>query len=121
MVHYGQALIGFHALGAPHAFTVDLTNFSRSPSLREQLDEDESGENRALILHSLTEELSWEGKVKSASTDFLDLSQGALLTVAGITGGGILAKRAVERWSLMQAKTISLSATRYPDLASPFG
>lgn len=118
MNHYGQS-ITWGTLDAPHPFTGTCTSYSYRSQLQRQLDADENGDNYALIQHSKKAEISFEAKITQASQDehdFLDLSTGAAITISGVTGGGILCSRAVERWSLGQPKTASIQATHYPDM-----
>ena len=115
MNRYGQA-ITWSTIAAPRPFTGTLTAYSYREQRTRLTDEDESGDHRALILHSKKADLNWSAKVTEGSTDFLDLSAGAAITLTGIAAGVILATRAVERWVLMQPKTISCQATHYPDM-----
>lgn len=114
MNRYGQA-ISWSTPNAPHVFTGICTNYRYNPTVQSQLDEDESGDNRAIIQHSKKAELSFEAKITEDSTDFLDLSAGAMITVTGTPAGGvILARRAIERWVLQQPKTASVEAIHFP-------
>jgi hypothetical protein len=121
MERYGQTLIAWSTVAAPHPFTGTCTSYSYNESLQRLLDEDEAGGNRALIQHSHKAAISFEAKVTDSSTDFLDLSAGAALTITGIATGVVLASRAVERWALGQPKTASVQATHYPDMATGGG
>ncbi|HSI10720.1 MAG TPA: hypothetical protein VK961_01690 [Chthoniobacter sp.] len=116
MNHYGQT-ITWGTLSAPHPFAGTCTSYSYRAQLQRQLDADESGDNRALIQHSKKAEISFEARITDASQDFLDLSAGAAITLTGVTGGGILCTRAIERWALGQPKTASIQATHYPDMS----
>lgn len=120
MNRYGQSTITWGTAAAPHIFKGVCTNYSYSDALTRQLDEDEVGDNRALILHSRKANISFDAKVivgeDDGSADFLDLSTGAAVTVTGINAGVVLASRAVERWTLLQPKTISMQGTHYPDI-----
>ena len=123
MNHYGQP-ITWGTLSAPHPFAGTCTSYSYRAQLQRQLDLDESGDNRALIQHSKKAEISFEARITDAShteSNFLDLSTGAAINILGVSGGGILCTRAIERWSLGQPKTASIQATHYPDmeLSSP--
>jgi len=124
MNRYGQN-ITWSTPGAPHPFHGICTAYSYKMQLQRQLDEDENGDNHALIQHSRKANVSFEAKVlkgTGGSTDFLDLSAGGAVALSNaVPGGGptntiVLATRAVERWSLGQPATISLQATHYPDL-----
>src|SRR4051812_46106627 len=120
MNRYGQA-ITFSTTSAPYPFTGYLTSYSYREMKQRQLFDDESGEFVELAQTGKKAELSFEADVTDGSTDFLDLSAGAAVTVTGISAGVVLATRATERWQLGQRKTISLQATHYPDIvqASP--
>jgi hypothetical protein len=65
--------------------------------------------------------VNFECEVTSGSTDFLDLSGGAKISVSNAPGGVdlstgfLLAHEAVEEWSLMRRKKCSVRATHYPD------
>jgi hypothetical protein len=117
MNRYGQ-LINWSTPNAPHPFSGICTSWSENDQLTRQLDETESGDQHVLIQHSAKSEISFEAKVTEASTDFLDLSTGGAITIAGVAAGQIIATRCIERWTLGQPKTISLQATRYPDIAA---
>jgi hypothetical protein len=121
MQRYGQTLIAWSTVAAPHLFTGTCTAYSYGEQLQRLLDEDEAGENRALIQHSHKAAVNFEAKVTDGSTNFLDLSAGASITIAGINTGVVLASRAVERWTLNQPKTASVQATHYPDMAAGAG
>ena len=116
MNRYGQA-ITWSTIAAPHLFSGQCTAYSYRDALTRQLIEDEAGDHMALVLHSRKAELSFEAKITDDSTDFLDLSAGAAITVSGIATGTVLASRAVERWALGQPKTASITATHYPGFA----
>lgn len=118
---YGQSLIAWSTIAAPHPFSGTCTSYSYRDQKTRQLVDDEGGDNLALILHSRKADVEFEARVTVASTDFLDLSAGAAVVVSGITGGTLLARRVSEKWTLLQPKTISFSGTHYPDLtqASP--
>ncbi len=120
MNRYGQP-ITWSAITAPHLFTGECTAYGYRDAVTRQLIDDEAGDQMAVVLHSRKAELNFDAKVTSSSTDFLDLSAGAALTVSGISAGVVLATRAVERWSLGQPKTASIQATHFPDMtqASP--
>jgi hypothetical protein len=120
MNRYGQA-ITWSTIAAPHLFTGFCTSYSYREQVQRQLMDDEGGDNVALALHSKKAELNFSANITSESTDFLDLSAGAAITVTGISAGVVLATRAVESWRLGQRKTASVSATHFPDMvqASP--
>lgn len=123
MNRYGIALsaYGVAAGAAPQIFTGDATGYDYDDATTRDLLPDVNGDNRALVLHSSKAELNFDGEITSGSTNFLDLSAGGALTVSGISSGVVLARRAVERWSLMRRKTASIQATHYKDMtqASP--
>jgi hypothetical protein len=96
MNRYGQN-ITWSTLSAPHPFSGTCTSYSYRDNIQRQLDEDESGDNRVLIQHSHKASVNFEARVTDLSTDFLDLSAGAAITISGISTGTILATRAVER------------------------
>ncbi len=118
--HYGQD-ITYGVLGAPALFTGDKMSFSYSDKVTEDDLEDGGSEFAAMALHSRKGDLSFEGEVTSASTDFLDLSAGARIVVTGTPGGidlspgFILAHEAVEEWDLLKRKRCSVRATHYPE------
>ncbi|MEO8204876.1 MAG: hypothetical protein ABI615_01755 [Chthoniobacterales bacterium] len=120
--HYGQD-ITYGVLGAPALFTGDNMNFGYDDQVTEDNLEGGGSDFAAMALHSRKGEISFEGEVTSASTDFLDLSSGAAITVAGSPGGidlstgFILAHEAVEEWNLLKRKTASVRASHYPDAA----
>lgn len=115
MNRYGQS-ITWSTIDAPHLFTGICTRYSYRDARQRQLDDDEAGDNRALIQHSQKAEIDFEAKVTGSSTDFLNLGAGGAITVDGIESGVILVRRAVERWVLQQPKTASIQATHYPDM-----
>lgn len=115
MQRYGQA-ITWSTITAPQPASGIVTAYSLRDAATEQLIDDSGGDNVALVLHSKKGDLNFEAKVTSDSTNFLDLSAGAAITVSTIVSGVVLASRAVERWQLMQPKMISISATHYPDM-----
>jgi hypothetical protein len=120
MNRYGQQ-ITWSTPSAPHPCTGICTGWSYPDAVERFLDEDESGDNQALIQHGRKAAFSFDAKVTSSSTDFLDLSAGAAIVVSGISGGVALVSRAVETWRLQVAKTINLAGTHFPDMtqASP--
>ncbi len=115
MNRYGQA-ITWGTASAPHLFTGESNDYSYRDNKTRQLDMDEAGDNRALILHSRKAEISFSAKVSVGSTDFLDLSAGAAIVISGLDTGTVLCRRASERWALLQPKVASIQATHYPDL-----
>jgi len=118
--HYGQD-ITYGVLGAPALFTGDNMTFSYDDGVTKDNLEDGGSEYGAMALHSRKGDINFEGEVTSDSTDFLDLSGGAKIAVAGTPGGidlspgFILAHEAVEEWNLLRRKTASVRATHYPD------
>lgn len=118
--HYGQD-ITFGVLGAPALFSGDNMSFSYRDQVTQDDLEGGGSDIAAMALHSRTGELSFSGEVTSDSTDFLDLSTGARIVVdAAIAGidlapGFILAKEAVEEWSLLKRKQCSVQATHFPE------
>jgi hypothetical protein len=119
MNRYGQS-ITWSALSAPAIFTGDILSYSYDDKVTEQELEDGGSDIAALALHSRKAEVNFEAEVTSGSTNFLDLSAGAALAVSGITGGSLLASRAVEKWALLKKKTASIQATHFPDM-TPVG
>ena len=115
MNRYGQS-ITWSTPTAPHPFSGTCTSYSYRDNIQRQLDEDEGGDNRVLVQHSRKAAINFEARVTDSSTDFLDLSAGAAVSISGISTGTILATRAVERWALGKPKTASIQATHYPDL-----
>jgi len=117
MNRYGQP-ITWGTTSAPHLSTGICTGYNYDKQAQEQLETDEGGENVALILHSQKADISFDARVTSGSTDFLNLgTAGAAIVIAGINDGDnscILIRRAVERWALGQSKTISIQGTHYP-------
>lgn len=113
MNRYGQE-ITWSTMSAPRPFTGVLTSYTARDAATRQLFDDEPGDNEVVVLHSAKTALNWEARVTKNSTDFLELSTGAKLTVSGFTSGTILASNASERWALGQAKTVSVQATHYP-------
>jgi hypothetical protein len=121
MIRYGQTLIGWGTPAAPQIATGNVTSYSLRDAVTRQLIEDMVGEKVAAAVHSRKGLLQWSARVVAGSTNWLDLSAGAALTVSTISGGVTLATRAVERWVLGQPKTISIDANWYPAMtqASP--
>lgn len=115
MNRYGQ-LITWSTITAPKPASGSVVSYSLRDAVTRQLIDGEDGDFLAAVLHSKKAELNFEAKVTSASTDFLDLSVGAAVTVSTIPAGVVLATRASERWQLGQEKRISLTATHYPDM-----
>lgn len=120
MNRYGQA-ITWSTPTAPHPFSGVCTRYSYRKATTRQTETNEAGDIDAIIEHSLKAAVQFDAKIRAASTNFLDLSTGAAIVVSGISGGVLLASRAVERWRLGQPKTASITATHYPDMvqASP--
>jgi len=117
MNRYGQA-ITWGAAGAPHLFTGDCLSYGLKDAVTKQEIEDENADLAAVVLHSRKAALSFEAQVNSGTTNFLDLSAGAAITVSTISGGTVLASRTVERWALGHPKTASVSGYWYPDMTS---
>lgn len=115
MNRYGQSIV-WSALTAPHIFSGQCTAYSYVDALTRQLIEDQVGDNMAAVLHSSKAELNFEAKITDQSTNFLDLSAGAAITVSGISSGVVLATRAVERWVLGEPKMASITATHFPHI-----
>ena len=112
---YGQS-ITWSTPSAPRPFSGILTAFSYEEQAQEYLDEDESGDNRALVTSGRKAALDWDAKCTPSSTDFLNLINGAKIMVSGYSSGVILAYNAVERYVLNTPKTISVRATHFPDI-----
>ena len=118
--HYGQ-LITYGVLGAPALFTGDNMSFGYSDKVTEDDLEDGGSDFSAMALHSRQGEINFDGEVTSGTTDFLDLSEGSRIVVAGspggrsLSGGIILAHEAVETWDLLKRKSCSVRATHFPD------
>ena len=117
---YGQ-LITWSALTAPAPFTGEVQSSSYRDAATKQLIPGGASDYIAMALHSRKAELTYEAKVNSGTTDFLDLSAGAAIVVTGISTGVLLVSQAVETWQLQQPKIASIKATHYPDVvqASP--
>lgn len=121
--HYGQS-IQYGVLGAPALFTGDNMSFSYRDQVTKDLLEGGGSDHAAMALHSRKGDLSFEGEVTSGSTDFLDLSSGGRIVVAGTPGGidlspgFILAHEAVEEWNLLKRKRASVRAYHYPEAPS---
>lgn len=115
MNRYGQS-ITWGPLSAPALFTGDVMSYSYKEQVSEQELETGGSDITAIALHSHKAELNYEAEVTSASTNFLDLSSGAAISVSGISTGIILATKAIEKWSLGKRKTASVQATHYPDI-----
>lgn len=118
--HYGQS-ITYGVLGAPALFTGDNMSFGYRDQVTEDDLEDGGSDISAMALHSRKGDINFDGEVTSDSTDFLDLSAGARIVIAGTPGGidlstgFILAHEAVEEWNLLKRKRCSVRATHYPD------
>jgi len=120
MQRYGQTLT-WGAIAAPHLFTGDCLSYSLRDAVTEQEIENESADLTALVLHSRKAMLSFEAQVNSGTTNFLDLSAGAELTVSGISGGMVLATSTEESWVLEQPKKASVQAIWYPSMTGGSG
>lgn len=121
-MRYGQS-ITYGPLSAPALFTGSVERYSYGLQATKQLISgpaaiDSVQNHLAMVLHSKKASLSFTAKITSDSSDFLDLSAGAQITVSGISTGVVLARRAVERWRLMQPKTATIEATHYPDMTA---
>ncbi len=120
MNHYGQS-ITYGVLDAPTLFTGDNMSFGYRDQVTEDDLEDGGSDISAMALHSRKGDLNFDGEVTDGSTDFLDLSTGGRIVVAGTPGGidlstgFILAHEAVEEWNLLKRKRCSVRATHYPD------
>ncbi len=115
MNRYGQA-ITWSTITAPHLFTGKCTSYSLRDATTRQMFDDEGGDFVATALHSRKGDLNFSAEITNESTDFLDLSAGAAITVTGIASGVVLASRAVETWRLQQRKSASVQATWFPDM-----
>jgi len=120
MNRHGQS-ITWGTLTAPRLFTGKTKRYSYNPAVTKQFHTDEGGDKFAYTPHSLKAEIDFEAMVTADSSDFLDLSTGAAIVIAGVDGGQILASRATETWRLGQAKTASVQATHYPDMPASDG
>jgi len=120
MNRYGQS-ITWGPSTAPALFTGSILSYSYRDARTRQLIEDATSDYAALVQHSQKADINFEARITEASTDFLDLSMGAKIVVSGVTGGTILATRAIERWQLLQPKTASIQATHYPDMTGESG
>lgn len=118
--HYGQS-IKYGVLGAPTLFTGDNMSFSYRDNMTADELEDGGSDIAALALHSRKGEIDFSCEVTSDTDDFLDLSNGQKIVVAGSPGGialdagFIIAYNAVEEWNLMRRKQCSVRAYHYPD------
>ena len=101
---YGQT-ITWGTATAPQIFGGIRLRYSYGERLQEQLEDNEAGDFVAALLHSKTAPLSFEAKVTDASTNFLDLSAGAKISVTGLSGGTILCRQAVDRWTQFPSTT----------------
>lgn len=117
MIHIGQP-ITWSTPAAPRLFAGKCTSYRYGDGVTRQLFDDELGDNVAAALHSRKAEINFAAEVTSASTNFLNLASGPVITVSGISGGVICASRASETWRLQQRKTASVQATHYPDMAA---
>lgn len=117
MNRHGQQ-ITWGTLAAPKLFTGQTRDYSYRLAKTKQLERDMRGDNMAMILHSPKAEINFEATVTQESSDFLDLSAGAQVVISAITGGVVLARRAIETWRLGQPKRASVQATHYPDMTA---
>jgi len=116
MNRYGQSLT-YGPLTAPQLFTGDIRSYSLRDAVTSQDLDDPSGDITAAAYHSRKAALSFESEITSGSTDFLDLSTGGAIAVSTLPDGAIvLATSVVEKWTLLQRKTGSVSGTWYPDI-----
>ena len=115
--HYGQPTT-WSTAAAPHLCSGQCRNFAQRDLFTRQMEDAETGEFLASILHSRHTELSFDATFDDTSTDFPDLSDGVALEVTGFSTapGLVLVSRAVETWRIGQAKTGSIAATHYPHL-----
>jgi hypothetical protein len=124
--HYGQSII-YGPLSAPALFTGDNMSFNYRDQVTEDDLEDGGSDFAAMGLHSRKGDLGFDGEVTSGSTDFLDLSGGSKIAVAGtpagidLSVGMILAYEAVEEWNLLRRKRASVRAAHYPDATDEDG
>jgi hypothetical protein len=127
--HYGQDII-YGVLEAPTLFKGHKLSFSYRDQVTKDNIEGGDSEFAAMALHSRKGELSFEAEITSESDDFLDLSGGARIVVAGegvktggvdLSTGFILAHEAVEEWNLLRPKRSSVRATHYPEAPSSTG
>lgn len=120
MNRYGQSLLAWSTIAAPRPCTGIPTSYSYRLHSQRQLEDNESGDNVALIQHSTKAEIAFDARVTVGSTDFFNLgTAGAALVLNGVNNSDnsvIVITRAVERWALGQSKTISVQATHYPDM-----
>lgn len=114
-IRYGQ-LITWGTASAPKPFAGICRGYSYNDQLTRQLVDNEAGDNIAVVEHSAKAAISFEAEVTADSTDFIDLSSGAAITLTGINAGLVLVSEAVETWSLLQPKKVSIQATHYPDM-----
>ncbi len=115
MNRYGQN-ITWGTISAPHLFSGECTSYDARDAFTRQLIDDQAGDQMAIVLHSGKTEISFEAKITSSSTNFLDLSAGAAITVSGISTGVVLCQKAIEKWTLGQAKTATINATWFPEI-----
>lgn len=116
MNRYGQQLT-WGTISAPHAFTGVCTSYSEAAVNTRQLEPDEAQDHAALILHSPKTNINFEARITNGSTDFLDITNGQLVAVDGLTGT-LLVARCWERWALGQPKTAGCAIVKYDDFPS---
>lgn len=92
-----------------------LTDFSVDHSIQTDEITDEQGDIVSVVLHGAKGEMSLDVICEAATTA---PAPGAELDIDGFTGGKIIAMGSNEKWSRAGAKTLSVKATHYPDLAS---
>src|SRR4051812_30064129 len=101
---YGASTSHWGTADAPQLFTGHCTRYSYRDAITRRLLTNMVGDNVAAALHSRKAEVDFAANVTAGSTDFLDLSEGAKIAISGITGGSLLAYRAVEEWNLLERK-----------------
>lgn len=92
-----------------------LTDFSVDKSIQADEIPDEQGDIVAVVLHGRKGELSVDVVCEVATTA---PAEGAELDIDGFTGGKVIVMGSTEKWVRAGAKTLSVKATHYPDLAS---
>jgi len=115
MHNYGT-VITWSTVSAPKPFGGIAENYSYKDAYQEERIPGENGSTAALILRLRKGDISFDSTATDESTDFLDLSSGAGITVSGLSAGVVICTEAVEKWTKGEAKNLALKATHYPNI-----
>lgn len=107
--------IKWSTIGQPNPAGGICENYTYKPAAQVDTIDDENGDPAAKVLHSIKGDITWE--VTRAGT-VTGVKAGQIVTVTGVTGGVVVIRSVVEKFTDNGKSTLSISATHYPDVGT---